>query len=218
MTRCLIDMGADVSDYFTDIFVRVQHGAQVVFSALCECSRLTEADDRVYSLFSLMKLMLSVLSDDGVLPGTGTGTGGVDGAREVFELAVAGGFNRTIASSAAPLARGVSYPLRRRLCGQACRVYLESLLFDGERISVGTKARRYVELVCLFLDRAMLRDVCALRMTCKSNQENRRFPVCYSEYRELEANLIEGWLGHDACRFVSTGQLHHVMAMHDDIS
>ena len=50
----------------------------------------------------------------------------------------------------------------------------------------------------------MLGDVLSLRLTCKSNNERRRFPVCYVVYRELEANLIEEWEAYGSSRFVST--------------
>jgi hypothetical protein len=93
-------------------------------------------------------------------------------------------------------------------------VYQSTLLFDGDRLTVPAKACRYVELVCFLFDLSMLGDVLSLRMTCKSNNERRRFPVCYVAYRELEANIIEEWLGYGSCRFVSTDVIHAAMAIH----
>jgi hypothetical protein len=70
--------------------------------------------------------------------------------------------------------------------------FCNSLLIDGDCISIFSKARRYVELVCFLRDEVMLREVLALRLTCKANHEWRRFPVYYGCYRELlEAHLIE---------------------------
>ena len=93
--------------------------------------------------------------------------------------------------------------------------YQSTLLFDGDRLSVAAQARRYVELVCFLFDLDMLGDVLALRMTCKSNNERRRFPVCYVAYDELEANIVEEWLGYGSCRFVPTDVIRAVMvAMH----
>jgi hypothetical protein len=106
------------------------------------------------------------------------------------------------------------YVLKRRLVRIAWRVYQSTLLLDGGRVTASTKAHRYVELVCLLFDLSMLGEVAALRMTCKSNNERRRFPVCYVTYRELEANIIEEWLGYGSCRFVSTDIIHAVMAIH----
>jgi hypothetical protein len=106
------------------------------------------------------------------------------------------------------------YVLKRRLVRIAWRVYQSTLLFDGARLTESAKARRYVELVYFLFDLTMLSDVCALRMTCKSNNERRRFPVCYVTYRELEANIVEEWLGYGSCRFVSTDVIHAVMAIH----
>ena len=77
------------------------------------------------------------------------------------------------------------------------------------------KARRYTELVCVLFDLPMLGDVLSLRLTCKSNNERRRFPVCYVEYRELEANLIEEWVAYGSSRFVSTDVIFAVMAIHN---
>mmetsp|Transcript_6569 Transcript_6569/g.12625 ORF Transcript_6569/g.12625 Transcript_6569/m.12625 type:complete len:82 (+) Transcript_6569:466-711(+) len=75
----------------------------------------------------------------------------------------------------------------------------------------------YVEVWCLLLDRVMLGELLSLRMTCKSNHEagRRRFPVCYSYYRELEANMMEEWVAYASSRFVPTSVLHAVSRIHE---
>lgn len=61
----------------------------------------------------------------------------------------------------------------------------------------------------------MLSDVLSLRLTCKSNNERRRFPVYGEEsYHELEANVVEEWLGFGSCRFVSSDVIYGAMLMH----
>jgi hypothetical protein len=75
--------------------------------------------------------------------------------------------------------------------------------------------RRYTELVCFLIDLIMLGGVLFLRMTCKSNNERRRFPVCCTSYRELEANIIiEMFIAYECYRFVSTDIMYAVMTMH----
>ena len=113
------------------------------------------------------------------------------------------------------------YILKRKLARIAWRVY-QSSLQDGNRLTAETKARRYVELVCLLFDSNMLTDVLALRMTCKSNCLRRRFPVCCVGVdegvgvlnEELEANLIEEFVGYASSRFVSTAVAHAVTSVH----
>jgi hypothetical protein len=89
-----------------------------------------------------------------------------------------------------------------------------SLLLDGDRLTVAAKAQRYTELASFLFDLDMLGDVLSLRMTCKSNNERRRFPVCHGTYRELEANIVEEWLAYGSCRFVSTDVICGAIAMH----
>jgi hypothetical protein len=60
------------------------------------------------------------------------------------------------------------------------------------------------ELVGLFFDEAILTNLFFPRISCKVNNDIRRFPIYYATYRELEANLIEGFIACNACRFVST--------------
>ena len=107
-----------------------------------------------------------------------------------------------------------NYALKYELCKLSCVAFLNSLNFDGKRIDLTTKARRYAELVCFFLYADVMKNVFALRMTCTSNHKYRRFPLYYQDYSELEANLIEGYLGYDACRFVSTSQMCSILSLH----
>ena len=89
-------------------------------------------------------------------------------------------------------------------------------MLDGDRLSVGVKARRYMELVCFLFDLTMLSDVLSLRLTCQSNNERRRFPVYLpTAYYELEANLIEEWVGFGSSRFVSTAIIVAVLAIQE---
>jgi ankyrin repeat protein len=106
------------------------------------------------------------------------------------------------------------YALRRRMVRVAWRVHQSTLQLDGARLSAADKARRYAELVCFFLNPSTLDDVASLRMTCQSNHERRRFPVCSGSYCELEANIIEAWLANYSSRFVSTAVIHALVAIH----
>ena len=91
-----------------------------------------------------------------------------------------------------------------------------TLLFYIDRVSVVMKARRYTELVCFLFDLTMLNDVLSLRLTCKSNHVRRRFPVYLpAAYHELEANLIEEWIGFGSSRFVPSVIIFTVSAIHD---
>ena len=109
----------------------------------------------------------------------------------------------------------IEYPLRRKLCRLARQAFVASLVLDGERIGLDTKAWRYTEVMCFLLNETMLLDICALRTTCMSNSDQiRRFPVVFPPSRELEANLIEGFVAYDACRFVSTAAIKLAIGLH----
>ena len=133
----------------------------------------------------------------------------------VFETAIASSLQQHMSVSVIIQMQDTCYVLKRRLVRVAWRVYQSSLVLDGDRITLAVKTRRYMELVCFLFDPAMLGDVLALRMTCKSNRERRRFPV-YSliSYQELEANIIEECVAYGSSRFVSTDVLHAVLAIH----
>ena len=166
-----------------------------------------------YALFSLTKLMSSVIFVD-IAPGN-ENNGGDDGHKTLLETNIASHMRDLLSNAVLKQIYEMRYGLKRRLVRIAWRVYQSSLLLDSDRISVSAKARRYLEVVCLLFDSTMLSDVLSLRMTCKSNHERRRFPVYFGCYHELEANLIEEWIGgYGSSRFVSTDILHAVIAIH----
>jgi hypothetical protein len=133
--------------------------------------------------------------------------------RAGLEEAIASAFSRLASRPlTADLMRAAPYLTKQRTVQAALLVFRDSLRADGDRISVHTKARRFVELVCIFLDRDMLCDLLALRMTCKSNCDPRRFPVIHSD-GQLEVNLIERFVGFDASRFMSTGLISQSHSM-----
>jgi hypothetical protein len=174
---------------------------------------MTQLDLRVgspssCSLFSLTKLLSSV-----VFPDDNTAS---HDACQFLETNVALSLRHLLSNEAIEhMQKATPYVLKRRLVRVAYRVYQSTLLLDGDRVSAAAQARRYVELVCFLFDLDMLGDVLALRMTCKSNNERRRFPVCYVAYGELEANIVEEWLGYGSCRLVPTDVIRAVMvAMH----
>jgi hypothetical protein len=177
-----------------------------IVNVFCQKSQLVNSPD-MYALFSLTKLMTSMIPND-------ENDDEDDDNKALFEVAIAGAFSQHIALQTVQQSTEVKYPVKRRLCKLAWRVYKESLLMDGDRIGMSIKARRYVELVCLFLDKAMLTDVFSLRITCKVNSVIKRFPICQPTYRELEANLIESFIAYDASRFVSTNIVYSISAFH----
>ena len=175
----------------------------------------------VCSAYSLAKLLSSVSHNRGEEGDSG------DEAEEARRDSLAE-LETNLVMSMGPLLRcgavgrmqDTPYPVRRRLARLAHRVLVWSLQQDGERVTAETAACRYVELACFLLDREMLSDVLSLRLTCRSNFERRRFPVCCEStgYVELEANLVEEWLGcGSGCssRFVSTGVISTALTIHE---
>jgi ankyrin repeat protein len=184
----------------------------------------------ICSLFSLTKLMSSVMASGRERAAEGHSSGScsseeasADVSALVMEAAVVSVLRDYFCFETVHTMQMLlksTYCVRKRLCCLAWQEYNRSLEMDGERITLRVKARRYVELVCFFLDEAMLTDVYSLRRTCKANSDTiRRFPVFYSScYRELEANLIEGFLAHDACRFASTVNIRAALQVHGDVA
>jgi hypothetical protein len=162
----------------------------------------------IYTLFSLAKLMSSMVYSGDDVDDVSTCSS------PLFEVVIGGAISQYISPETVHRMQQVGSSYRRRLCKIVWRLYNESLLFDDNRISLTTKARRYVELVCLFLDKAMLTEVFSLRITCKANNGIRKFPIYYSAYRELEANVIEGFIAYDASRFVSTTAINTLIGFH----
>jgi ankyrin repeat protein len=226
MIGVLLGLGADAAEDYVDPKWKSSFVHELVLkfctAVQCQPPSTTEYDYdyNFFAWFAMTKVLTGIFYE---------ATASVDGSsrsssscssnstsKEECELSIAKGFNESIPTRALRKTRKLAYPFKRQLCTMAHRVHLESLQVDGDRISLDRKARRYVELVCLFLDCAMLKDVCALRMTCKSNYEIRRFPFSAGLLvdGQLEANLIEGYVGYDACRFVSTSQIHEVIQLH----
>ena len=174
------------------------------------------SDFEPFYLFSLVKLMSSSSVPDEMneqLACSDLETGDTD--KIELEINIGLGLRQVLPNGAVvSMQRTLSYMLRRGLVRIAWRVYQSSLLLDGDRLSASAKARRYTELVCLLLDQTMLGDVANLRMTCKSNSERQRFPVCFREYQELEANLIEECVAYASSRFVSTNVILAVISIH----
>jgi hypothetical protein len=161
----------------------------------------------MYSMFSLTKLMSSPLLDGDE----------ADSNKLNFEMNIATSMRDLLSNVVIVRLQAMRYVVKRRLVRIAWTVYQSSLLLDGDRVTVSVKARRYLEVVCLLFDLRMLRDVAALRMTCKSNSDGdgrRRFPVIFGHYyQELPENMIEEWVGYASSRFVSTDIIFAVIAI-----
>ena len=173
------------------------------------------------SLFSLTKLLSrasrgdSDCCDDGDDDGATQSVHGTSSEEhDMFEIAVGHSLQQHSSTAVITQMQGTCFVLRRRLTRIAWRVYQASLLLDGDRITLAAKARRYMELACFLFDLTMLGDVVALRMTCKSNGERRRFPVYGVVYQELEGNIIEECVAYGSSRFVSTAIVYAVIAIH----
>jgi hypothetical protein len=206
----LVNIGADVKICLQSWGLKeeVSHIREML-SQFCESVGLPkngndddyEESDEKCSLFSLTKLMSSASPDDDT--------------RALFETTIGISLRHLVISAVLKKMHETPYALKRRLVRIAWRVYQSSLLMDGDRLTVSAKVRRYTELVCFLFGLTMLGDVLALRMTCKSNNERRRFPVhIEAAYHELEANIIEMFVAYDSSRFVSTDVIHAVMAIH----
>ena len=168
------------------------------------------------TLFSLTKLLAFV---HGVVPPT-SGVAHPE-VKESMETKIGICLRRRVPQSVIERLHTSPYALKRRLVRVASKVYHDSLLVDGDRLSPEVKTLRYVELACALLDLDMLNDLEALRMTCHSNCERRRFPVSSANTNdnyELEANLIEECVSYSSCRFLSTDVIMAVLAIHDSHS
>jgi hypothetical protein len=201
--RALVNVGADVKQFLQNKWGNSQ--CSLLWNMLQEfvCGGGLSFDFYQFELFSLTKLMSSAepIRDD-------------HAALKSLETNIAISMRQKLSTVVIERMDTLCYVLKRRLVLIAWRVYESTLLADGERITVSVKAQRYMELVCFLYDLTMLGDVLSLRLTCKSNNERRRFPVCYVVYRKLEANLIEEWVAYGSSRFVSTDIICAVMAIH----
>jgi hypothetical protein len=212
----LINMGADVKQCMQQLPPRLNHIREIMSQFFLRltlpnmtCCMSDNGDDDVdhnvkCALFSLTKLILA----------EGYSTSDVNDERKLFETSIATSMWHQAPKVVIERMQKTPYVLKRRLVRIAWRVYQSTLLRDGDRVSALSKTRRYTELVCFLFDPVMLGEVVSLRMTCKTNNERRRFPVCYGAYRELEANIIEEWLGCGSSRFVTTDIIHVVIGIH----
>lgn len=109
-----------------------------------------------------------------------------------------------------------NYLLKRRLVWIAWRhrIYQSTLMLEGDRIAwLWLLKLGGLWSWCVVI---VLGELVALRMTCKSNSERRRFPlygVDDQRYEELEANIVEEFLGFASSRFMSTNVLVTVLAI-----
>jgi hypothetical protein len=213
----LMNLGADVQVCLATQIIAANHIREMVtqlwdsVGLSSPSNESSEEKNAKYAMFSLTKLMSNVLLDEG---DSDTVTERRVADKLLLETNIATSMRDYIPNAVLVQMQATRYVLRRRLVRIAWRVYQSFLLLDGDRVSESVKARRYLEVVCLLFDLDMLGDVAALRMTCKSNNERRRFPVCFISYPELEANMIEECVGYASSRFVSTDILYAVMAIH----
>ena len=195
----------------------------VLFVVLLSCNSPEDRGWLFMVLCGPMTLLLAAYVTCDCEPPSITASGPIEGYQYVeritlneVELHVCMAMWSHLSRDAIKCMQNSPYVLRKKLVRIAYRVYQSSLSSnDGSNLTEENKALRFTSLACFLLDPSMLHDVLSLRLTCKSNNERRRFPV-YNGF-ELEANLVEEWLGcGSACssRFVSTGDIFAVIAMH----
>jgi hypothetical protein len=208
LKSCLQTLALDEFKYIQQMVTQLWDSVALVNNT----NESTEEENAKYALFSLIKLMSSLFLDDG---GSDNSNEEIVADKLLFETTIARSMRDHIPNVVIVQMQGTGYVFKRRLVRIAWRVYHSSLLLDGDRVLASVRTRRYLEVVCLLFDLSMLGNVAALRMTCKSNNERRRFPVCFVTYQELEANMIEECVGYASSRFVSTDIIHAVMAIHN---
>jgi hypothetical protein len=219
----LMTLGADVSQYMSwSLHSGVAPARKLFYDFFDMCDVPMRSD--MCPLFSLTKLMTMMMKTDDddtsmtlatLCDDAHEETVNLCGNQNLSEMHIANAlYHSIITTEKRQQMQQNRYPLKSKLCQVAWRVYIASLTLDGDRITPTTKALRYVELLSLLLDKAMLTDTFALRVTCKANNEIRRFPVCYGVYRELEANLIEGFVAIEASRFVATQDIQLAIQLH----
>jgi hypothetical protein len=212
----LVNIGADVKQCLQDLDPRCDHIREMVtqFGIIVSVqNNNVSTENAKCALFSLTKLMCCFFLDK-ISGNDDNEDDHNNDAHKLLETNVAISMPHAVSSAVVEHMQATGYMLKRRLVRIVWKVHQSTMLLDGDRLTMQTKARRYVELVCFLFDLSMLRDVVALRMTCKSNNERRRFPMNYGASHELEANIVEEWLGYGSCRFVSTDVIHTVIAIH----
>jgi hypothetical protein len=207
----LMTLGADVSQYMAwSLHSGVSPARKLFYDFFDNCD--APLSPCMCPLFSLTKLMSSVMAtdkDDVNVPVNDTD-------KTLPETYIANALHKSVSLEMQQhMQQQIAYPVRRKLCRLAWRVYKTSLKLDGDRITQSTKALRYAELLNVLCDNTVLADVYALRVTCKANHEIRRFPVCRGGmYRELEANLIESFVAPEASRFLATRDIAQALGVH----
>lgn len=218
ISTLLVNLGADMKQCLRDAAPSEVAHIRDMIAQLCSHAGLPSSSDfnLQCAFFSMTKLVSSSFAFHEVELGPAINDVGT--AHALFETEIA----HCMAQHLVPtlieqMHDTLSYVQKRRLVRIAWRICSNTLLVDGDRVSMKVKLRRYVELMMLMLDLTMLGDVLALRMSCKSNSKRKRFPVGHTAdscYEELEANIIEEWLGCCSSRFVSTCVIHAVVAIH----
>ena len=161
--------------------------------------------ENILDLFSLTRVVLSVLEE--VEEEEESESFFVDVSRALHELL----WNN---KNTIDRLSDVNYSLQRRVTKLALDVHRSSLLQDSFPVSQVVKAQRFAQLVCIFFDSHMLRDLHSLRFTCKANHLWKRFPLpCGS--MQLETHLIECFVSHEASRFVSTQRICFLLNEHE---
>jgi ankyrin repeat protein len=225
LRQCYYSRDLTLSVYSREIRQAVDHRNQ---SAATHNHCITYNNDKC-CIFSLAKLMTNISRNFG--PDWLSLSSGVDvvNTYRLTEEYDPASLHSLLSNVSARLRiQNFPYVIRRRLVHLAWKILEQSVAplkrgdndaHGGGGITAHAKNIRYAELVCLLLNEDMLRDVLALRMTCKSNCERRRFPVvCLSRcYAELEANLVEEWVAFGSSRFLRTNVIHGALAIHTQI-
>lgn len=201
---CLVNYGACIANSKGQVSLGSPTVKQIL-EDFCERTSLP-SDAEVFSLFSLTKLMLSVIAESNCLID--------DDAMLLIETAVGIKFKSWLGvDQTRMMCVQFSYPWMRRICNMAWQICEDSWSFiGGSRVTIGERASRYVEIVSLFFNRPMLDELCCLRLTCKANSELRRFPFKTSVLEgQLEANMVEQFIAYDSCRFISTHDVLFVL-------
>lgn len=211
----LMQLGADPSQFVAEALrTDPEHPACMEYhdvfcrgglddSAPCGLTRVPDKEKN--AIFTLVKLMSFCCVNNGNNNGLCTDMV----SQKTFEADVAELLRATVSEVRVQKMFRIPYPIKRKVCELAFRLFNNSLKLDGDRITISVKVHRYTGILCLLLDKEMLKDTLALRVTCKTNNLNRRFPVFIrGEYHELEANLIESFVAFETSRFVETNAIN----------
>ena len=203
----LVNFGADISSYMAGIAPTADiHDMFHFFCQYCNNKACS------YEMFSLSKLMLSVLPTSIY--------GNNFELYEPWNMELACVFWESNRISDLLRNNHKSYVVRRKFAQIAASVFSVSLIDDARKTTIlplRVLARRYRDLTCFMFDEKMLRDTLALRLTCHANHDaTRRFPVnTTSCCQELKTNLIESYVAHDVSQLVTSRCMQNVIAIHN---